>query len=135
MRAKGEAGLRSKEGGGVELQGEGPAFVSSRERKSSSRLDHEGGVVLRVRGQSLFLLDYRWPMTAQRPARRAKRRRTTRETARTRRGCPSSSSLRPRQEDRRMLWEKRTQLRKPSCAPVNKRCSPVRVVFVCCQPS
>ena len=32
MRAKGEAGLRSKEGGGVELQGEGPAFVSSRER-------------------------------------------------------------------------------------------------------
>lgn len=34
-----------------------------------------------------------------------------------------------------MLWEKRIQLRKLFCAPVNKCCSPVRVVFVCCQLS
>lgn len=34
---------RRQEGGGEELQGEGPASVSGRERKCSSRLDHEGG--------------------------------------------------------------------------------------------
>lgn len=81
------------------------------------------------------LLHYRWPMTAQRPARRVKRRRTTRVTVRTRRGRPSSSNPGPGQEGVRMLWRKRTQLRNLFCAPVNKCCSPVCAVSVCCQLS
>lgn len=43
--------------------------------------------------------NYRWPMTAQRPARREKRRRTMRVTARTRSECRSSSNPgRPREK-------------------------------------